>query len=65
MKLSDYMKKRGLSATALADDLGVSVSTVTRAARGEAIPSKSLMASIHKLTCGKVAPVDFYDLETN
>ncbi len=63
MKLSDYMEKRSLSATALAEQLGVSVSTVTRAVKGEAVPSKSLMASIHKLTSGKVTPSDFYDLE--
>ncbi len=64
MKLSEYMKKRSLSATALAEELGVAVSTITRAANGKVMPSKPLMASIHKLTAGKVTPSDFYDLET-
>jgi hypothetical protein len=63
MKLSDYMEKRGLSATAMAAELDVAVSTVTRAAKGEIIPSRPLMASIYKATGGKVSAADFYDLE--
>lgn len=62
MKLADYLKTNKVSATTLADELGVSVSTITRAANGDIIPSRELMSKLFEATAGKVTPNDFFGI---
>jgi transcriptional regulator with XRE-family HTH domain len=60
MTLSEYLRINELTATEFAARIGRSVSTVTRAARGEAIPDLSTMLAIKGMTDGQVQPNDFY-----
>jgi transcriptional regulator with XRE-family HTH domain len=62
MKLADYISLEGNSATKLAEDIGVAVSTITRAAKGEITPSRGLMEAIHEHTGGAVTPNDFFGI---
>lgn len=62
MKLSEYIKLDGNTATALAEKAGVSVSSITRAAKGDIYPSADLMRLIIEHTDGAVRPDDFFDL---
>jgi transcriptional regulator with XRE-family HTH domain len=62
MKLRAYLALPGHSATKLAAETGVSVSTITRAARGEIIPSRKVMESIAEKTDGAVLPNDFFEI---
>lgn len=62
MTLSDYLALPDKSATALANEVGVSVSTITRAARGEVIPSRKLMGDLFKATGELVTPNDFFGI---
>lgn len=62
MTLKQYLSEPGRSATLLATELGVSVSTITRAANGETIPSRELMKQISQATDGEVGPNDFYGI---
>ena len=62
MKLAEYLETEGNSASKLAQSLGVAVSTITRAAKGENTPSRKLMAAIYTETQGKVTPNDFWDV---
>ena len=62
MTLSDYLATNDMTASALAERLGVSVSTITRAAKGEIIPQRELMNRIFEATEGKVTPNDFFGL---
>lgn len=56
MNLAQYLQRPGRTATALADEVGVSVSTITRAAKGETLPSRKLMTKIYEATGKKVHP---------
>ena len=60
MLLSEYLRKRSMSLTEFAERLGVVVSTVSRYASGERIPSRDLMLRIERETGGRVKPGDFY-----
>lgn len=60
MTLKDYLALPGHSATMLATQVGVSVSTITRAAEGKTIPGRDLMQSIAEKTRGAVMPNDFF-----
>jgi transcriptional regulator with XRE-family HTH domain len=62
MTLADYLDTQKVSASALAERLAVSVSTVTRAAEGTTIPSRDLMAKIFEETAGAVTPNDFFGI---
>jgi transcriptional regulator with XRE-family HTH domain len=62
MTLKDYLAQEGNTATKLADETGVSVSTITRAADGSTMPSRELMANIFKATGGTVTPNDFFGI---
>lgn len=59
MTLSEYMKLNGLTATALATETGLAVSTITRLVRGERRPEWDTLAKITAATGGKVQPNDF------
>ena len=60
MNLASYLEKNDLTATAFAAQIGVAIATVTRAARGEIMPSPETMKRIMEATNGKVTPNDFY-----
>ncbi len=62
MTLEQYLTRKGMTATKLASECGVAVSTITRAANGETIPTPELMTQIVQVTKGKVKPNDFYNL---
>jgi len=62
MTLADYLSQEGNTATSLAAATGTAVSTITRAAKGEIIPSRSLMLAIFEKTKGAVAPNDFFGI---
>ena len=64
MTLKDYLALPGHSATLLAKQTKVSVSTITRAADGETIPNRELMVMIAEVTKGAVQPNDFFNLPT-
>lgn len=59
MKLAEYLEIEGNSASKLAEATGVAVSTITRAARGELLPSRKLLTEIYEKTGGQVTPNDF------
>jgi transcriptional regulator with XRE-family HTH domain len=63
MKLSEYLEIGGNTATGLAEKLGVSVSSVTRAAKGEMRPSAAFMQAVFNHTGGLVSPNDFFALD--
>ena len=60
MTLKEYLSAPGRTASEVAKALGVSVSTITRAAHGETIPEAALMMAIVAHTKGTVRPDDFY-----
>jgi hypothetical protein len=62
MTLKDYLALPGHSATKLALETGVSVSTITRAAKGKTIPDRNLMSLLAEKTKGAVMPNDFFAL---
>lgn len=61
MKLSEYMKTEGVTATAFAAKIGRSVATISRLARGLRAPDWPTMRAIAEATGGAVQPNDFYD----
>ena len=56
MKLSDWFRLQGVSATRFAHSLGVEPSTITRLVNGERSCSLELAIRIENATKGKVAP---------
>lgn len=59
MRLADYLKLPDRSATDLARQCDVAVSTITRVSKGEKKPSLALMEAIRLHTRGAVTPNDF------
>lgn len=59
MTLSDYLAQPGKTATDIARECGVSVSTITRAAAPNGSPSLDLMRKIAAATDGEVTANDF------
>jgi hypothetical protein len=64
MKLETFLSKTGWDRTFLAWKIGVNECSVTRYLTGSRIPSPDVMVAIYKVTKGKVAPNDFYQLPT-
>lgn len=62
MKLSEYLDLPGKTATKLAQDIGCSVSTITRAAKGNTLPSRKLADAIFEKTDGMVHPGSHYEV---
>lgn len=60
MTLSEYLRINRLTATAFASRISRSVSTVTRAVKGDVIPNLTTMHVIKNETDGQVQPNDFY-----
>src|SRR5690606_2466552 len=64
MKLADWLESNNLTASAFAEQLGVSVSTVTRCMNGQRRPEWQTLDAIYKATGGQVTPNDFLSDET-
>ncbi len=62
MTLETFLIKTGWDRTYLAWKIGVNECSVTRYLTGSRIPSPDVMVSIYRVTKGKVAPNDFYQL---
>ncbi len=60
MQLQKYLQRENLTASQVAARIDRSVSTVTRAMRGEVIPDPDTMKAITVETGGEVTPNDFY-----
>ena len=61
MNLKTYLEQERLTASDFARQIGVYPSTITRAAKGEAMPSPSLMKQIMDATQGAVSPNDWFE----
>ena len=61
MNLATYLEQNKMTATAFAEQIGVAIATVTRAARGEIMPSPETMKKIMAATNGQVTANDFYE----
>lgn len=59
MKLATWIAREGLTRTAVAKSLRVTVETVSRYCNGERTPRPALMAAIVRLTRGQVTANDF------
>lgn len=62
MKLSQWLEINKTTASAFAETIGRSTSTVTRLVRGETTPRSSTMGAINKVTDGAVQPNDFFEV---
>lgn len=62
MTLADYLAQPGRTATELAGQTGFSVSTITRAAKGEISPSADLIRKVLDATDGIVTPNDWFGI---
>lgn len=60
MRLKIYLSLNGNSASKLAEEVGVAVSTITRAASGETLPNHATRKLILAATGGKVRPADLF-----
>jgi len=61
MKLKTYLEKERMTASEFAERIGVFPSTITRAVKGEAMPSPKLMKQIMDATAGEVSPNDWFE----
>ena len=60
MRLQEYLDHKNITASQFASEIGRAVSTVTRLAKGQAIPEPETMAKIIVATSGAVQPNDFF-----
>ena len=60
MRLKAYLSLEGNSASKLAEEVGVAVSTITRAASGETLPNPPTRKRILDATRGKVTAGDLF-----
>lgn len=63
MKLSAYLKHRGITGLAFAEMIGVAPSTITRLATGSVPRKPGTMLLIYEKTGGLVTPNDFFDID--
>ncbi len=63
MRLREYLVAEKMTASQFAVRIERSVSTVTRAARGEVLPDRDTMRRIVEETDGAVRPNDFHDFD--
>ena len=63
MKLADYLKANGITATAFAAKIARSTATVSRLSRGRQRPDWSTLEAIRAATDGKVTANDFHGAE--
>lgn len=62
MKLSDYMREKGLRDRQMGAMVGLSESQISRIRRGLSVPSRHKFPEFIKATGGKVTPNDFADI---
>lgn len=60
MRLKSYLSLEGNSASKLAEEVGVAVSTITRAASGETLPNPATRKLILQATEGQVTAADLF-----
>ncbi|MGN6290423.1 MAG: helix-turn-helix domain-containing protein [Sphingopyxis terrae] len=60
MRLKAYLSLEGNSASKLAEEVGVAVSTITRAASGETLPNPPTRKRILEATGGAVTAADLF-----
>ena len=60
MRLKSYLALDGNSASKLAEAVGVAVSTITRAASGETLPTTGTRLRIVQETSGQVTAADLF-----
>lgn len=60
MKLGDWMRQKDMTDEGLSNLLGISRPAVTLYRNGKRIPKREIMASLTKVTKGKVTANDFY-----
>jgi len=63
MTLNDWLKKKGLSKSQFALQMGLTERAVRMWVDGDRIPAKDRMQEIFEATGGKVKPNDFYSLK--
>lgn len=63
MKLTQYLKIKGLTLTAFAKLAGLNVPTAHRAEKGKVMPSPNTMRAIMAATKNKVMPNDFFEIK--
>lgn len=61
MTLNDYLNREGLSATAFANEIGISPHTVMNVLRG-GLPAGTVIEKIMAATDYQVLPNDFFDI---
>lgn len=61
MNLAEYLQTPGHTATALAAQVGCSVSTITRAAKGETLPNRKTLNRIYEATGRRVHPRSYLE----
>lgn len=61
MTLAEFMAKEGLTDAALARDIGLERSTVTRLRRGQSKPSLRVILALEAVSNGKVRASDFVE----
>lgn len=61
MKLSDYIRERGLTLTAFGQQIGVTHATVHRYIHRNRVPEPEVMQKIIHATGGAVSANDFFD----
>jgi transcriptional regulator with XRE-family HTH domain len=59
MRLADWLKENGRTATWLAEQVGRDQSFITRVKNGSAMPSIEVAAAIQRVTSGQVTAVDY------
>lgn len=59
MRLSDWLKENGRTATWLAEQVGRDQSFITRVKNGTAMPSIEVAAAIQRVTGGLMTAVDY------
>ena len=62
MELKEFLQTEDVAVPAFAEEMGVRPWTIYRYIRKERKPTEEQMAKIYKLTNGKVAPNDWFDL---
>jgi TorA maturation chaperone TorD len=60
MRLQEYLDHKNITASQFAIEIGRAVSTVTRLAKGQAVPEPETMTKIIAATGGAVQPNDFF-----
>lgn len=64
MRLSDYLKREGISGSEFARRTGLSEGTISLLCRDATWPSEKTMTAIHRETGGEVTPNDFFNPES-